>query len=94
MALWKDVTRAHIHAGGNTRREDLGQAVLSRLAFWNEARCRMHGGNSPGAPKGNRNAWKHGRYCESAMAERRQARAAINRLRELMTLFRECESEP
>ena len=20
----------------------------------------MHGGNSPGAPKGNRNAWKHG----------------------------------
>jgi hypothetical protein len=56
-------------------------------------RCRMHGGNSPGAPKGNRNAMKHGRYCESAMAERRQARAAINRLRELMTLFRECESE-
>ena len=25
-------------------------------------RCRMHGGKSPGAPKGNRNAWKHGRY--------------------------------
>ena len=22
-------------------------------------RCRMHGGPSPGAPKGNRNAWKH-----------------------------------
>ena len=25
-------------------------------------RCRMHGGKSPGAPKGNRNAWKHGHY--------------------------------
>ncbi|WJR78788.1 HGGxSTG domain-containing protein [Bradyrhizobium sp. NP1] len=25
-------------------------------------RCRMHGGPSPGAPKGNRNAYKHGRY--------------------------------
>ncbi|MSO64923.1 MAG: hypothetical protein EXQ85_03825 [Alphaproteobacteria bacterium] len=25
-------------------------------------RCRMHGGPSPGAPKGNRNAFKHGRY--------------------------------
>jgi uncharacterized protein YjcR len=25
-------------------------------------RCRMHGGTSPGAPKGNRNAWKHGKY--------------------------------
>jgi len=25
-------------------------------------RCRMHGGPSPGAPKGNKNAFKHGRY--------------------------------
>ncbi len=24
-------------------------------------RCRMHGGTNPGAPKGNRNAYKHGR---------------------------------
>ncbi|WP_457940829.1 hypothetical protein [Mesorhizobium sp. 10J20-29] len=23
-------------------------------------RCRMHGGTNPGAPKCNRNAWKHG----------------------------------
>ncbi|WP_376741895.1 HGGxSTG domain-containing protein [Sphingomicrobium flavum] len=23
-------------------------------------RCRLHGGKSPGAPLGNRNAWKHG----------------------------------
>jgi len=23
-------------------------------------RCRMHGGQGSGAPKGNRNAWKHG----------------------------------
>jgi hypothetical protein len=28
-------------------------------------RCRMHGGTSPGAPKGNKNAFKHGR-CKSA----------------------------
>jgi uncharacterized protein YjcR len=25
-------------------------------------RCRMHGGKGTGAPKGNRNAWKHGLY--------------------------------
>lgn len=25
-------------------------------------RCRMHGGPSTGAPRGNRNAWKHGAY--------------------------------
>ncbi|WP_367180729.1 HGGxSTG domain-containing protein [uncultured Parasphingopyxis sp.] len=23
-------------------------------------RCRMHGGTNPGAPIGNRHAWKHG----------------------------------
>lgn len=27
----------------------------------------MHGGTNPGAPKGNRNAWKHG--ARSAKAE-------------------------
>jgi uncharacterized protein YjcR len=35
-------------------------------------RCRMHGGGSPGAPKGNRNALKHGRYTAGAIARRRQ----------------------
>ena len=25
-------------------------------------RCRMHGGKGSGAPKGNRNAWKHGAH--------------------------------
>ena len=31
-------------------------------------RCRMHGGTSPGAPKGNRNAWKHGKYSAGSKA--------------------------
>jgi glucans biosynthesis protein len=30
-------------------------------------RCRMYGGTNPGAPRGNRNAWKHG--ARSAEAE-------------------------
>jgi len=34
-------------------------------------RCRMHGGPSPGAPKGNKNALKHGRYTAEAIARRR-----------------------
>src|SRR6266511_2069091 len=34
-------------------------------------RCRMHGGKSPGAPKGNKNAFKHGRYTAEAMLRRR-----------------------
>jgi uncharacterized protein YjcR len=34
-------------------------------------RCRLHGGKSTGAPKGNRNALKHGRYSAEAVALRR-----------------------
>ena len=37
-------------------------------------RCRMHGGKFPGAPKGNRNARKHGRYSAEAIALRRLIR--------------------
>ncbi|WP_426051729.1 hypothetical protein [Brevundimonas sp. SL161] len=34
-------------------------------------RCRMHGGTNPGAPRGNRNAWKHGGYSAEAKATAR-----------------------
>jgi hypothetical protein len=40
-------------------------------------RCRMHGGKSPGAPKGNRNAWKHGHYSAEVLAMRRLVRQLI-----------------
>lgn len=35
-------------------------------------RCRMHGGKSTGAPKGNSNALKHGRYTGQAVRWRNQ----------------------
>jgi hypothetical protein len=34
--------------------------------------CRMHGGKLTGAPKGNRNAWKHGNYSLKEQARRGQ----------------------
>jgi hypothetical protein len=34
-------------------------------------RCRMHGGPSTGAPKGNKNAFRHGRYSAATIARRR-----------------------
>ena len=34
----------------------------------------MHGGKSPGAPKGNKNAFKHGRYSSEAIAMRKLVR--------------------
>jgi hypothetical protein len=46
-------------------------------------RCRMHGGASPGPPKGSRNALKHGRYGAEAIARRREIAALIRRMRSL-----------
>jgi hypothetical protein len=44
----------------------------------------MHGGTG-GAPKGERNgAYRHGRYTLDAVADRRQARTTMRRLRELV----------
>jgi len=43
-------------------------------------RCRMHGGTNPGAPKGNRNSWKHGLRSNELRLHRallRQMAAAI-----------------
>jgi hypothetical protein len=37
----------------------------------------MHGGPSMGAPKGNRNAFKHGRYTAEAIATRRRFAAML-----------------
>ena len=48
-------------------------------------RCRMHGGAAgTGAPAGNRNALRHGRYTALAIAMRREMRALLRRSRELM----------
>ena len=46
-------------------------------------RCRMHGGTSPGAPKGNKNALKHGRYTAEAIARRREIAELIRTARDL-----------
>ena len=45
-------------------------------------RCRMHGGPSPGAPKGNQNAYKHGRYSAQSILRRRQIAALICEMRD------------
>lgn len=40
-------------------------------------RCRMHSGNNPGAPRGNRNAFKHGGRSADAIAEMAVLRAML-----------------
>jgi uncharacterized protein YjcR len=43
----------------------------------------MHGGKSPGAPKGNKNAFKHGRYTADAIARRREIATLLRTMRTL-----------
>ncbi len=46
-------------------------------------RCRMHGGKSPGAPKGERNSnYKNGHWTNEAIAQRRFVRALIDAARD------------
>ena len=47
-------------------------------------RCRMHGGNSPGAPKDNKSALVHGHYTAIEIAKRREVRAILLKLRRLL----------
>lgn len=49
-------------------------------------RCRMHGGPSPGAPKGNRNNWRHGHYSAEAIALRKLVRTLLSDARETFEL--------
>jgi uncharacterized protein YjcR len=46
-------------------------------------RCRMHGGKSSGAPKGNQNALKHGNYTAAAQAVLREKKREIRRILEI-----------
>lgn len=46
-------------------------------------RCRMHGGTSPGAPRGQKNGmYHHGRYTAEAIKARREINAWIRTMRE------------
>ena len=50
-------------------------------------RCRMHGGTSPGAPKGNKNAYKHGRYSNLAIDDRKFIQSLLSESRDLLKTF-------
>ena len=64
--------------GAKTRRRSLCQSPAMA-----NGRCRMHGGPSLGAPKGNRNALKHGRYTAKAVADRREIATLLRAMWEL-----------
>jgi uncharacterized protein YjcR len=54
-------------------------------AVQGKKRCRMHGGApGSGAPRGNKNARKHGLYTREAIAQRRQLAELIRQSRQLI----------
>lgn len=61
-------------------------AACKSPAVQGKKRCRMHGGApGSGAPRGNRNAVKHGLYTRDAIAQRRQVSQLIKQSRELVS---------
>jgi hypothetical protein len=72
--------KLHMHlslrCGARTRNQSSCQAPAMP-----NGRCRMHGGKSPGAPKGNKNAFKHGRYSAQAITRRRHIAALLQSMK-------------
>jgi uncharacterized protein YjcR len=67
--------------GAKTRKGTPCQAP----AVAGKSRCRMHGGAAgSGAPKGNKNAFKHGLYTAEAKGMRRHIRELQRRTREII----------
>jgi hypothetical protein len=57
-------------------------------AVQGKKRCRMHGGApGSGAPRGNRNALKHGNYTREAIAGRRKLKDLLRESRKLLQQF-------
>ena len=55
------------------------------LAVQGKKRCRMHdGAPGSGAPRGNKNALKHGLYTREAIAERQNIRVLMRESRKLL----------
>ena len=51
-----------------------GKSTLCQARKVNgKKRCRMHGGTGDGAPKGNKNAFKHGKYSREVIEKRKNA---------------------
>jgi len=56
-------------------------------------RCRMHGGTGDGAPKGNKNAFKHGKYSREVIEKRKNAVKLKREFMELLRIMKKFEFE-
>jgi hypothetical protein len=51
--------------------------------------CMHDGADGGGAPRSNRNAWKHGRYTAEAIARRREVAALLRACRDQLGSMRD-----
>lgn len=73
--------RSSPRCGAKTR----NGAPCQAPAVSGKKRCRMHGGAlGSGAPKGNRNAYKHGLYTREAIEQRRALASFIREAEETL----------
>jgi hypothetical protein len=88
QALWReglDKARSAPRCGARRRDGKAWQAPAMR-----NGRCRMHGGKSTGPrtaeglERSRKARWRHGHDSAEAKAERREARASVRFLRELL----------
>jgi uncharacterized protein YjcR len=78
--------RASARCGARTRKGTPCQAP----AVSGKTRCRMHGGaQGSGAPKGNRNAFKHGLYSRETIEQRKAVNALIREARRAIEVIDE-----
>lgn len=75
---------ASAHAAPRCLARNRSGTPCQRPASKGKRRCHMHGGAAGiGAPKGNRNSWKHGHYSAEAVEARRMIRALLRRATDL-----------
>jgi hypothetical protein len=75
LSRLNQASRCHARTRGGT--------PCQQPAVRGRKRCRMHGGaEGSGAPEGNRNAFRHGRYTAEAIARRRVVAALLRACRD------------
>ena len=75
-----ETTKAHL-CGARTR----SGTPCQNLPVDGKKRCFQHGcAPGAGAPFGNKNAWKHGMYSASAVAERQSLNAYLKEMQDMV----------
>lgn len=77
MSFVRPCPKAVLKCGARTR----SGGACGRLPMAGKRRCDMHGGKSPGAPRGNQNALRHGYWSESGVAFRQRIAQAVKQAR-------------